>query len=538
MKLNEAALQDKAAWKKAGFALPQFDRNQVREQTKKTPKWIHFGAGNIFRAFTANVQQDILNAGKADTGIIVAEGFDYEIIDKMYRPHDDLSVLVTLKSNGSIEKTVVGSIVESLKVDSQDAAEWKRLKEIFCAPSLQMVSFTITEKGYSLVNGKGEFTDAVQQDFLNGPAAPISYIGKLAALVFARYQSGKLPLALVSMDNCSHNGTKLYNAVSTFSKKWMENGVADAGFDAYIHDRSKVSFPWSMIDKITPRPDDSVKEMLVKDGFEDVEAEVTSKHTYVAPFVNSEETQYLVIEDWFPNGRPNLDAGGVIFTDRETVDKVEKMKVCTCLNPLHTALAVFGCLLGYTLISKEMKDPELKKLVEIIGYKEGLPVVVNPGILDPKEFIDTVLNVRVPNPFMPDTPQRIATDTSQKLGIRYGETIKAYLASPMLNVTDLKLIPLVLAGWCRYIMGVDDSGETFEPSSDPLLAENQAYLANVKLGSKGPFHEALQPILSNSAIFGVDLYEAGLGKTVETYFAELVEGPGAVRSTLKKYVNL
>jgi fructuronate reductase len=87
-------------------------------------------------------------------------------------------------------------------------------------------------------------------------------------------------------------------------------------------------------------------------------------------------------------------------------------------------------------------------------------------------------------------------------------------------------------------MGVDDSGETFEPSSDPLLAENQAYLANVKLGSKGPFHEALQPILSNSAIFGVDLYEAGLGKTVETYFAELVEGPGAVRSTLKKYVNL
>ena len=314
--------------------------------------------------------------------------------------------------------------------------------------------------------------------------------------------------------------------------------MADAGFDAYIHDRSKVSFPWSMIDKITPRPDDSVKEMLVKDGFEDVEAEVTSKHTYVAPFVNSEETQYLVIEDWFPNGRPNLDAGGVIFTDRETVDKVEKMKVCTCLNPLHTALAVFGCLLGYTLISKEMKDPELKKLVEIIGYKEGLPVVVNPGILDPKEFIDTVLNVRVPNPFMPDTPQRIATDTSQKLGIRYGETIKAYLASPTLNVTDLKLIPLVLAGWCRYIMGVDDSGETFEPSSDPLLAENQAYLANVKLGSKGPFHEALQPILSNSAIFGVDLYEAGLGKTVETYFAELVEGPGAVRSTLKKYVNL
>ena len=87
--------------------------------------------------------------------------------------------------------------------------------------------------------------------------------------------------------------------------------------------------------------------------------------------------------------------------------------MCTRLNPLHTALAVFGCLLGYNIICDEMKDPDLRKLVEIIGYKEGLPVVTDPGIIDPKEFIDTVLNVRFSNVFIPDTPQRIATDTSQ-----------------------------------------------------------------------------------------------------------------------------
>lgn len=101
------------------------------------------------------------------------------------------------------------------------------------------------------------------------------------------------------------------------------------------------------------------------------------------------------------------------------------MKVCTCLNPLHTALAIFGCLLGYTLISEEMKNPLLKKLVETIGWKEGMPVVINPGILRPEDFLTEVLTVRIPNPFMPDTPQRIATDTSQKLPIRFGETIKA-----------------------------------------------------------------------------------------------------------------
>ncbi len=73
------------------------------------------------------------------------------------------------------------------------------------------------------------------------------------------------------------------------------------------------------------------------------------------------------------------------------------MKVCTCLNPLHTTLAVFGCLLlGYELISEEMKNPALKALVERIGYQEGLPVVVNPGILEPRRFIDEVLGLRIP----------------------------------------------------------------------------------------------------------------------------------------------
>ena len=174
-----------------------------------------------------------------------------------------------------------------------------------------------------------------------------------------------------------------------------------------------------MIDKITPRPNAKVEEILRADGLEELEPVITSKNTYIAPFVNAEECQYLVIEDSFPNGRPNLEEGGIIFTERETVDKVEKMKVCTCLNPLHTSLAVYGCLLGYELISEEMKNPVLKKMVETIGYKEGLPVVVNPGILDPEKFIGEVINTRLPNPFMPDTPQRIATDTSQKLAIRF-----------------------------------------------------------------------------------------------------------------------
>ena len=477
-----------------------------------------------------------MNEGIEKTGIVVAEGYDYEIIKKAYQPQDDLSLLVTLKANGTIEKTVIASLAESLTVDRQDAADWARLQEIFASSTLQMVSFTITEKGYSITGPDGDFRADVKADFAAGPDKADSYIGKLVSLCHYRYTHGKAPLALVSMDNCSHNGDKLFAAVDAYAKAWTENGLAAEGFLAYIEDPAQVSFPWSMIDKITPRPDDSVKRMLGECGFEDTENIVTSKNTYVAPFVNAEEAQYLVIEDAFPNGRPALDKAGVIFTTRDTVEKVERMKVCTCLNPLHTTLAVYGCLLGYTKISDEMKDADLVKLVEIIGYKEGLPVVTDPGILSPKKFIDEVLQIRVPNPFMPDTPQRIACDTSQKLSIRFGETIKEYIARPELDVTSLKFIPMVQAGWCRYLMGVDDEGNAFTVSPDPMYEELAPLVAGVKLGEACDVHQVLKPILSNAKIFGIDLYEAGLGEYVESIFAELIAGKGAVRAALKKHL--
>lgn len=537
MQLNAKGLENRAAWEAAGFSLPKFDREKVTENTKKAPFWIHFGAGNIFRAFQANVVQNLLNEGVLDCGLVVAEGYDYEIVEKMNRPCDDYSILVTLKVDGTVEKTVVGSVVESLILDSENDGEYSRLKEIFEQDSLQMVSFTITEKGYSLVNGKGEILPDVASDYQAGPKQPKSYIGKVASLLYTRFLSGRKPIAMVSMDNCSHNGDKLYSAITAFADAWEANGLAEAGFSAYVKDKKTVSFPWTMIDKITPRPDASVEEILKKDGVEGLEPVITSKNTYVAPFVNAEEVEYLVIEDAFPNGRPNLEKGGLIFTERETVDKVEKMKVCTCLNPLHTALAVYGCLLDYTLISKEMQNKSLKRLVEIIGYEEGLPVVVNPGIIDPKAFIDEVLNVRVPNPFMPDTPQRIATDTSQKLAIRFGETIKAYLKSDQLDVSDLKMIPLVFAGWLRYLMAVDDNGNPFTLSPDPLLDTVCPYVEGIKLGDQVDALTLLRPVLSDASIFGVDLYEAGLAETVAAYFNELIAGPKAVEHVLQKYVK-
>ena len=537
MRLDERGLKDKELWERAGYALPRYDREKMIMLTKEKPFWIHFGAGEICRAFQANVVQRLLNDGTLDRGLIAAEGYDCEIIGKMYRPHDNYSILVTLKADGSMEKTVVGSVAESVEADVQKEEAFNRLREIFRKDSLQMVSFTITEKGYSLVDGKGELLPDVARDFENGPGEPRSYIGKVASLLYTRYQAGEKPVAMVSMDNCSHNGDRLCAAVMAFAEKWKENKKAEEGFTDYLQSRDKVTFPWTMIDKITPRPDASVETVLKKHGIEGLEPVITSKNTYVAPFVNAEECEYLVLEDAFPNGRPKLEKGGFLFTDRETVDKVERMKVCTCLNPLHTALAIFGCLLGYRKISDEMKDEELGGLIDRIGYVEGLPVVVNPGVLNPKEFIDTVRNIRLPNPFMPDTPQRIVTDTSQKLAIRFGETIRAYEMSDTLDVGNLKIIPLVFAGWMRYLMGIDDNGEAFELSPDPLLDTVRPCVASLRLVKEQDVRSAVEPLLGMKQIFGVDLRETPLADMVCGYLEELTDGKGAVRRTLKKYIH-
>jgi fructuronate reductase len=532
MKISISDLKNRSLWQNKGYKLPEFDIEKIRENTLKAPIWLHFGAGNIFRAFPAALQQTLLNNGLSDKGIIVCESYDEEIIEKAYTPYDNLSLVVTLKADGSMDKKIVASIVHAITAKNN----MEELTEIFTSPTLQIVSFTITEKGYSLTDSNGNYHQDILDDLQTTPLNPKTLMGIISYLCYKRYQADKLPIALVSMDNCSHNGSKLYSAIKTFADTWAKDGLVDKDFSDYIANPKLVSFPWTMIDKITPRPSEQVKKILEEDGIKDTAIIRTNKNTYISSFVNAEEPQYLVIEDLFPNSRPPLEKAGVIFTDRQTVDKVEKMKVGTCLNPLHTILAVYGCLLGYTSISEEMKDTYLKTFIEKTAYEEGLPVVVDPVIIKPEDFITEVIDQRFPNPFVPDTPQRIACDTSQKIPVRFGETLKAYIASGKRDLSTLKYIPLFFAGWLRYLLGIDDEGNPFTPSPDPMLERLQSHVKNISLGDKGPFTEALKPILSDSNIFGMNLYEYNLASKVESVFAELVAGKGAVRKTLERYL--
>lgn len=536
MKLNRASLADKAGWAAAHVELPQYDVAAVAEATKKAPTWVHFGTGNIFRAYIAALAQRMLNEGLTDKGLLMANTNDPAILDIAYTPFDNLCIAVTLNPDATTSREIIGSIAEGIKADSSDEAAMTRFREIFSDPGLQMLSFTITEKGYKLYNPDGTLLPAVEADMKEGPHNTKNAMATLTKFLYWRYQAGGFPLAVCSFDNCSHNGQTFHNSVAEIAEVWCRNGLVEQGFVDWLNDESKVSFPWSMIDKIVPRPSKVVEESLTADGIEGMEAIVTKKGGYTAAFVNAERPQYLVIEDKFPNGRPPLDKVGVIFCDRETVNKTERMKVTTCLNPLHTALAVYGCMLGYTLICDEMKDATLVKLVKRLGYVEGLPVVVNPGILSPKAFIDEVVEQRLPNPFMPDSPQRIATDTSQKVGIRFGETIKSYVEKGK-DLHELTALSLAIAGWLRYLLGVGDDGNAIEISADPMKDELQAQLAGIEVGRPESYNGQIRPILANANIFGSDLCALGMADRIEEMFVSELAGEGAVRRTLEAYLG-
>lgn len=538
MKLTLDGIKKQEEWKQAGIELPGYDVEAVSAKAKEAPGWVHFGIGNIFRVFIGGIADELLETGVLDRGITCVETFDYDVVDKIYDPYDNLGLNVILHGDGTREYKVLGALAEAVKAQSSNEKQWNRLKEIFANPSLQIVSFTITEKGYALHKVDGTWFPFVEADIKNGPDQANGGMSVLVAMLYERFKAGKYPIALVSMDNCSQNGAKLRESVLTMAKEWEKQGFFTEEFVNYVSDEKVVAFPWTMIDKITPRPSEQIAEDLEKLGVESMQPVITRKKTYIAPFVNAEKPQYLVIEDNFPNGRPELEKGmGVYMADRETVNLSERMKVTVCLNPVHSATGPLGVVLGYDLFAKMLNtNADMMSMARMIAYDEGLPVVADPGILSPQAFVDELFEERFPNEYLGDTNLRLAVDVSQMVGIRFGETVKAYVEKYG-DASRLTAIPLRIAGWLRYMLAVDDEGNAYTLAQDPMNEELQEQLKDIVIGQPDSLKDQLKPILSNERLFFIDLYKAGLGEKIENMFREMITGIGAVRAAIHKYVQ-
>ncbi|MDO4594230.1 MAG: mannitol dehydrogenase family protein [Tissierellia bacterium] len=525
----EYFLNDRKSFEQKGLKMPDYDIYKMRKDTKENPQWIHFGAGNLFRGYIASLADDLLNKKEINTGIIAASCHHSNNFKSVFKDNDNLTIKAILNEDGHIDYRLIASVADNVNVEN--AYNFNRLKEIFKKESLKFVTFTITEKGYEVFDSQGsvkkKIIDQIEKEF------PQDTMLSIASLLYERYKLD-LNISVISFDNFSHNGIKLKKSIKEMAKLLVDKKGYDKEFLDYLDDGEKITFPNTTIDKITPEASMDIKKDLIK---KEIIVDNKNEDKNKQIFVNTEKKEYLVIEDNFTNGKIPLDKVGVFFVDKSTVDKFEKMKVCTCLNPIHTALAIFGKLLDKDSISECMEDYDLNKLTKKLGFNEGMKTVSDPEIVDPKEFLKEVLEKRLPNPFIPDTPSRIATDTSQKLKIRFGETIKSYIEDEKLDLNELEIIPLVIAGWLRYLMGVDDFGMKMEISSDPLLEEIKDKLEKVKF--KGDFNEHdIKNVLKMKNIFGLDLTEhEDFCKKIIDEFRFMNEKEENVRKLLKEKVE-
>ena len=229
MKLTMDGIRDREPWEKAGIVLPGYDVETVSREGPRRNRSGYILVSATFSGFLSGESPTVSwKTALMDRGITCVETFDYDVVDKIYRPYDNLGLSVILHGDGTREYKVLGSLAEAVKAQSSDPEQWNRLKEIFSSPSLQLVSFTITEKGYALQKADGTWFPFVEADIQNGPDKAAGAMAVLTAMLYERYRAGRYPLALVSMDNCSQNGAKLRESVLTMTEEWKKEGFVDA----------------------------------------------------------------------------------------------------------------------------------------------------------------------------------------------------------------------------------------------------------------------------------------------------------------------
>lgn len=191
VEITDNYLTNKKEFTDAGIKVPNYD---IKAKTGAT-RWVHFGGGNLFRAFHAAIANQLLDSGDLDSGIVVAETHDKGVVDDVYRKFNNRILRVITHEDGQFEKELFASVSDALFFDQSNPDGWKKLFKIFENPALQLATFSITEKGYNLWDSQGNLLPMIKDDIKNGPKAPKNNMASLTALMFARFEAGKYPMA-------------------------------------------------------------------------------------------------------------------------------------------------------------------------------------------------------------------------------------------------------------------------------------------------------------------------------------------------------
>lgn len=458
------------------------DRVRLTRSSKQKPVagLIHFGPGAFFRAFNAVYTQEAMQASGGDWGII-AVGLQSSTTQDLLKPQDNVYTSVTLNPDGE-QHQIVESIIDVLVARDNPDAVLKAMID----PRIRVVSLTITEKGYCHEPATGKL-NLEHPDIKHDLTAkvPRSALGFIVAALVQRRANGDAPFTILSCDNLPSNGKLARGVVVDYACQ------LDAELAQWI--ANEVSFPSTMVDRITPATtSDDVEKLSKTAGYFDPAC------------VQHEPFRQWVIEDDFPTGRPAWDVVGAQMVT--SVDAHELMKL-RCLNGTHSTLAYLGYLAGYETIAQTVADNDFAQLCKTLWEREILPTIEQPEGEDLLRYSESLLT-RYQNPAIHHRTWQIAMDGSQKLPQRILNTIADNLTS---DRSSDGLI-LAVAGWMRYVGGVDESGQVIDVK-DPLAQRLKVSYDNAvtpadKVSALLAERDVFDEVLQNSAVFHAALVEA------------------------------
>ncbi|QLY60386.1 fructuronate reductase [Citrobacter freundii] len=444
--------------------MPQYDRQRL------TSRIVHFGFGAFHRAHQALLTNRVLNTQGGNWGICEISLFSGDRLMSQLREQDHLYTVLEKGADGN-QPIVIGAVNECLNATLDSLAA---IIEKFCEPQVAIVSLTITEKGYCIDPSTGslDVTNPRIIHDLQSPDEPHSAPGIIVEALHRRRERGLPPFTVLSCDNIPDNGHVVKNAILGMAQKRSPE------LATWI--QQQVSFPGTMVDRIVPAAtDESLEEIAQALGIADpcgISCE---------PFIQ------WVIEDNFVAGRPQWETAGVQMVD--DVLPWEQMKL-RMLNGSHSFLAYLGYLAGFQHISDCMQDNAFHEAAYRLMMTEQAPTLHITNV-DLNQYAESLLQ-RFANPALKHKTWQIAMDGSQKLPQRMLEGIRIHLS----RQSDWPLLALGVAGWMRYVSGIDDAGAAIDVR-DPLRDKIRALVEHSSLS------ERVSALLSLREIFAPDLVQ-------------------------------
>lgn len=404
---------------------------------------VHLGPGAFFRAFNAPFTAEAMAKSGGDWGIRTVSLRSTDIRDKL-APQDCAYTSVTLAPEDAQYKVI--EVIEDILVAPENPSA---VLDAMADANVKIVSTTITEKGYCHNPATGRLRmdhPDIAFDLANA-GAPRSAIGFIVHALDLRRTAGISPFTVMPCDNLPNNGPMTRRVVLDFATALNP--------DLAVWIETNVRFPATMVDRITPATTQS-----------DIDALATAQGYIDNACVMHEPFRQWVIQDNFVNGeRPDWGAVGAQMVG--DVEPFELMKL-RCLNGTHSALAYLGYLSGYETISETVKDTAFVNLLNALWENEIVPSVPQPEGEDLIAYCAALLS-RYQNPAIRHRTWQIAMDGSQKLPQRLLGTVTDNLAAGR----TIAGLALAVAGWMRYVGGVDEKGARIDVK-DPLSAELRA----------------------------------------------------------------